>query len=585
MEINSNYNKDDKMSNSIVLEKQQIKHFEQILSILQSRYCYLDFSNMGTGKMVLALAVAKYWNYEIMVVCPGIVRDAWEDKAKEYGVPIVDIPNSGGILSYDKLRSIRGHQPCHGLLIREDIEVKSYDRVGLKEDDTSSIFITKFKYTDQYRDLLKNKKILLILDEVQKVKNDNGQFKAVQALTSGFYEVGTACRFGMLSGTPIDCEYQCINTLRIMGLIFPKGIQCKNSEFIGKNKLEGLSDFIFYCRQINEEETRKTIREHPLDPSHPERLVFELFISVIQPVFMTKLPDQGVGVNLDAKNGYYRIDNQEDRNNLNLAIDRMENRSYFNPKTKTINKRRAKANFGEIKQAHEACELAKANLLVRLADSTLKPGNKIHDQYVDIYRSTSPDGPYPKFKVLIFVSYTETVKRLKERLEDFGHNVLILSGEIEEKYRPNIKHKFQTDPSYRILICNINVGSVGIDLDDQNGDEPRVSYIVPTHSIQDLFQATYRSHRRKTKSPAIIRYVYGDLTTSKIYNNDSLSIHRMNERQKNNTKREMSIINCLAKKSDVIRRVVGTSISEDGSDSERYTIKYPDEYEEYWEAI
>jgi superfamily II DNA or RNA helicase len=66
--------------------------------------------------------------------------------------------------------------------------------------------------------------------------------------------------------------------------------------------------------------------------------------------------------------------------------------------------------------------------------------------------------------------------------------------------------KFQTNES-NIIICNINVASLGINLHDLHG-KPRASIISPSFSSEQLIQALGRIHRAGSKSHCFQKIVY-----------------------------------------------------------------------------
>src|SRR5690606_34435148 len=127
----------------------------------------------------------------------------------------------------------------------------------------------------------------------------------------------------------------------------------------------------------------------------------------------------------------------------------------------------------------------------------------------------------PNCKVVIFVSYTETITKLALSLQDYSP--LLLFGDIKEKDRPRLVNTFQNDPNHRLLIGNLKVGGDSIDLHDTHGGQPRRMYIVPNYSIIDLHQGTGRIYRDGSRSDAYIRFVYGKVAHKETSILDALS--------------------------------------------------------------
>ena len=118
-------------------------------------------------------------------------------------------------------------------------------------------------------------------------------------------------------------------------------------------------------------------------------------------------------------------------------------------------------------------------------------------------------------KVIIFVSYTNSLLRTCEGLKQF--DPLKLYGETSIRQRANVIQAFQTDDMKRLIVSNIKVGGTGIDLHDTVGNRPRFTFIVPTYSISDVHQAGGRAYRQGTMSTSTIRLVHGKTGTQIVH--------------------------------------------------------------------
>src|SRR5207248_1679744 len=127
----------------------QVDHFHRCHQNLLAYPGYIDNSETGAGKTVVAMALAITLKLDLFVVCPMIVIPTWTDTAARYGVGIVEVIN------FESLRSTYGHQPQHGYVYRSDAENEE----------------TTFVVTEKFIDLLKSKNILLVIDELHHVKN------------------------------------------------------------------------------------------------------------------------------------------------------------------------------------------------------------------------------------------------------------------------------------------------------------------------------------------------------------------------------------------------------------------------------
>ena len=104
--------------------------------------------------------------------------------------------------------------------------------------------------------------------------------------------------------------------------------------------------------------------------------------------------------------------------------------------------------------------------------------------------------------VIIFVNYTETLKKLCEILEIKCK----VYGDQTKDERNEAIALFQSNKE-RIIICNIKAGGVGISLHDLDGNFPRVTLLNFCARAGDLLQALGRAPRSGAKSPVIQRII------------------------------------------------------------------------------
>lgn len=503
---------------TLTLEAHQIEHYKRLMNIIERNICYLDFSDTGTGKMMMAIAIAMTCNFKVLVICPKIVQSKWIRELTNHNVKIVSVDSTKGentavgVISYDSLRTMKGYQPKHGLLKRYNHPEKG----------------VIFAPTEKFYQLAKEG-IFVIIDEAQKIKNNSVQYLACQALTTACLSMGGQSRIGLLSATPMEKTPQAINFLRLMGYIQHPELYKYNKNIL-KLTLLGAEELITVCRKMDSERTQDVLESFPLDHKNVPELCCELFINVIEAKIMSAMPPRDIGVEKDVKNGYYNMPCNEEKE-LSEQISYLNQVSHYDPNTHTYN--RKKINWGAIKHAHMGCEYAKINLLSRLTKKTMTDD--------------------PKCKVIIAVSYTETINRLSVMLSEYSP--MIMYGGTSDKDRDVAMENFCSDRTKRLLIVNISVANVGVDLDDRIGDQPRYMFIVPTYSIQDLHQVTGRIHRTGTKSKATIRFIYGNIA---------------------NHKKETSILNALSKKADVLRRVLHLQA--------QFGYRFPGEYENWYES-
>jgi superfamily II DNA or RNA helicase len=114
--------------------------------------------------------------------------------------------------------------------------------------------------------------------------------------------------------------------------------------------------------------------------------------------------------------------------------------------------------------------------------------------------------------VILFVNFNDTINQLFDLLKDFVDEELksfitVIRGGQTTQERNYQKNAFLANKSC-LMIANIQSGGVGIDMNDIDGDYPRVVLISPPWSSIALKQSLGRADRAGTRSPIIQRIVY-----------------------------------------------------------------------------
>lgn len=478
------------------IKERQVEHFKRVLDILNRFYFYVDGSEMGTGKTYIAAGVALTLQLPVIVVCPKQVKQVWRDVFTTYGVPTYQLPETGGVMTYDALRSRKGYQPKHGLLIR---------------DDTGEG--TQFYPTSLFVNLLQAG-VLVIFDECQKLKNTSDQHKAVKALVRQFYAVGGKSRVAFLTGTMLDKPEHAVNFLRMVGFITSRNLY---SKVRGEVRQEGINDLHQWAARIDSEATSEFIAMHPFEATRKKATdyAFDLFETVIKPGVMSIMPS--LKFDKDIKNGYYTLP-PEDEREYRAAINDLAGAVQYNARSDTVVM--TKENMGSVTLALKRIQHAKKRGMARVAREILNT-----PQYDAQGNQLCP-------KVILFANYYEVIDYLLEELSEF--NPVELTGRMtsERKRNANVA-AFQAPTSEcRILIGNPLVGGLGINLHDTTGYFPREEYIMPDYRVMDTHQAAYRVYRDGVVGTAKVRMFYG-LSGAK----------------------ETSVLSAIARKGEVMQRV------------------------------
>ena len=103
------------------------------------------------------------------------------------------------------------------------------------------------------------------------------------------------------------------------------------------------------------------------------------------------------------------------------------------------------------------------------------------------------------FSIVVFVSFKETLDKLKKEIKE---PVSVIQGGQKEADRDSARDRFLSNET-RVCLCMIQAGGVGLDLDDKDGEFPRITLITPSYSGVELRQALGRVVRASTKSKSV----------------------------------------------------------------------------------
>jgi hypothetical protein len=453
----------------------QKDHVSILMEQLEKRPFTMDLSMLGTGKTYTTSQIALNLKLKhIIVIAPVSVLPKWDYMRETYGIPV------SATLSFCGLRSVKGKQPKHGYLLRED-----YQDTYKKNGQEFTVDKTRFMPSKKYLRMVKEG-VLLVMDEVQNIKNLSSQFEAACALMNPITE-SKKSKAILLSGSPIDKEVQAVHLFRCLGIL-------KSTELCDYNvgnrtyDYRGVEEIETYCRSLTSEPLpRKWFYNHKSCVAY----CYELFQKVFVPNCSHAMPPPTLDVKLSKYNGFYEID-KESKGQLLKGIEELGKACRYNPEQKTIAYGgNTTQTFTMITKALMAIEDAKMNTFIRLTKEELRSS--------------------PNRKVVVCLNYTENIYRLKDELERLNIKPLLLQGCMTRKQRDTCISQFQQkNNKYRVLISNLTVCSTGIDLDDKDGSYPRTCFISPMFNTITLYQLGHRFQRMDTRSNAEIYMVYGD---------------------------------------------------------------------------
>ena len=448
----------------IVLDTHQVPWAIQVQNMLAHYHLYLDTSEVGTGKTFVALHIAKKFNLQLFVACPPTLTEMWTTESRKYGIKLIDV------VSYAVLRGNTNKQPNHPYLTRTDWKTpEGKDKV-------------KFIVTEYFQRLCNNG-MLVIFDEVQKLKNSSAQFKACLELARTVHQY-PACYLGMLSASPIDKELQILNLLRLIGYV--KSSRLFYAPKNGPLELLGMAELIERCAQIDPVKT-STHTTEPLTKASIPKVAFALYLDVLKPRLSGAMDSPSIEFKNDIGSGFYNVAT-EDQERLRAAVQKLA-RAVSSASEDDMRRKQ----FGQITPALREIELAKVPLFIRLIREQLERD--------------------PTCKVSMGFNYTEPLLQVAAALKEY--KPLIINGGIKSADKGKVIAKYNDDSKARLTLNNISCTNAGISLHDKRGDAPRVAFISPSYNMTDIYQYTGRFYRYGTRSDVCTRLVYGKLDNAR----------------------------------------------------------------------
>lgn len=474
---------------TLELLPQQTAHVERLLRVLDEHPYALDLSMLGAGKTYAAswIAMNRHRNgggpafAHVVVVSPVSVQTKWRHMQETYGVPIEHN------VSYALLRSVKCRQPKHGLLRRRDYQVKMRTHALLAT--TIDVDKVEFAPTAKYAAMVEAG-TLLILDEIQNLKNVSAQFAAAQALIKPVAEAGRGgrSRVLLLSGSPIDKQEQAATLFRTLNVMTHDCLQAFNP-YYGLGEWRGMREIAAFCRGLDARATAAVLGpgEHAADL---RQACYDLFQGVVKPALSSAMACPAPGARVVEKNAFYAVRCRRDAALLERGIAALESACAFDRTAGTVNFAHTggPGAMSAVTRALLQIETAKIGTLARVARARLEGE--------------------PNLKVVVCVNYSATLRDLARALSDF--RPVVLNGAVNLAGRCDVLRAFQAaSGDCRLLIGNLGVCSTGIDLDDKHGGFPRFALVNPNYSSITLYQLSHRFQRMDTRSAAEVHVVYG----------------------------------------------------------------------------
>ena len=441
----------------VILREKQIEHVNLITDILKKFPYAIDSSSLGSGKTYTSMAVMKSFEFKNLIyISTGQIIEHILPIFTEYKLP------TNYLITYQGIRSTKGHQPKSRLLIRNDVKNT-----------------TTFTVNQDFINLVREG-VLLVIDESQNIKNESLQYKAIKELERYIIEdKNNNSKILELSGLSVHKEDHIISLLKRFRIITQDKLI--KPHYNNTDSKTGLYELISFCTQHNPLETKEILLNKLLnqyDIKMVKTLCLQLYCKVIQPLISNSMLPPVIlsHVKLDIKNCYYQI-SEEDKKYLDNGSKNLEIQYNNNNKTMVI------SYLNQI-------EIAKINIMIRISKDILNKNSNA--------------------KVVFGLNYLKSIDLLNTALQEYS--CIVLTGATKAFERAKLINLFnQPNNKCRILIANIKIINSGLNLDDRDGNYPRFVFGSPSHFFVECHQFSYRFLRGiDTKSSTIVKWIYGD---------------------------------------------------------------------------
>lgn len=445
-----------------------------------------DYSEMGAGKSVIALALYKHLQEKygvdkmLVITANRMMTEQLFKEIKKYATVVRELPSRQklhvnekgsfsvqllGIHPYTATRGVSREDwqvtTC-GILKRKDI--KKFNKDGSCKVDRKGepLLFPQFKIRASYREYFDDKTFVWF-DESQELRNRDTAtylacreiYRTVQA-TDGYIH--------MTSATPYSKSEHVYNFLLFMDWFNPQWktgyYQDQKIFIIAKHYDSAATDAMTV--EMGDKPSKKNLKT----------FVTELYQKVVFPKISHCIYTKPLNVKSHARDLLITVD-QDIMDEYRRLLERLA--AYAHEKGK--------------EPPPVALQMALQNIKVIPAT-----------RFVRAMLTAEKN-----FKMIIYFSFTEVGQKLLDNLSEF--NPLYIDGGIVQEYRSSILEAFnREDDTHRLLICNSRTVNAGSNLHDvsEGGKFPRGMFIFPDFHYLNMVQSSGRTYRHGATSDSYI---------------------------------------------------------------------------------
>ena len=480
----------------IILEPDQSDDFARTIEITNRHPLVLNTSATGSGKTISVIHFLKEKNIKrAIVICNNSVQvDHWTKFSEKYNSSIVMI------ISYDTLRGSKT------ITAHDGREMVSH---GLLYKDHEGNF-----YPSEIYMLWVEEGLVLIADECHSIKNDRAKTDAFKALSRYItlrslslpYPVNKSWTY-CLSMTPFDKPEHCVNFAFTCGIIRSNELYSKSNDCP-----TGILELYQYCKYYNPERTDAIWGLYDIKNSNVAEVAYKLISEVFLRLISTFTKNSQIGYK-SKQSIYYSYSDipHEAHIMMKKALEMIKA-----PVKSSNQSLQILSNLENTQKTQEQLEMD----YITQVFSNITMGENINErsgviqgtitcQTIKTYYILVPLIHYvlcnvPNVKIIVFLDYKESINIIMRMLAMYSPVKITGDAECTKERRREIINKFnEPNLELRLLAIISQIGSDSIELDDRNGNFPRVSFGLPDFYYSRFFQCPGRTFRRYSETNSL----------------------------------------------------------------------------------
>lgn len=458
-------------------------HFKALWDVFGHQTAAGDFSDTGTGKTYVTLALALEMNLPVFVVCMLAGMDKWIKLIKYFGVKCVSVGN----YEYFKTANDFGEMQAVYSAFRV------FDAVT-QETAPGGKIVHKFCPFPKTKVFADYKECLAYIQKrtyVRPVQLENWEKKTGKSLRLFARDI-RGYKWNLPRGT---------------FMVFDEAHKCKSEDSQNARLLAASKPYVTEILTATPGVTPRDFRSMGYALGLHNLYDFDLWTEKYgcRRVFTQGKTKKFIGWDYAKKSGGLEALNLE---LFPLRASRMRIAEIPGfPKTVITAECFSAKEAPELQQVYAAfvrdCKAAIEAKKMLPVTSVLRYRMLMEKLKVPLYLSQIEEAHEAGFSVAMFVNFKETMELLSKKLPDAP----VIHGGQKKGERERGRLRFENNEVKTILL-NIQAGGASLDLHDIHGGHPRMALISPTYNPYDLKQVFGRVNRDGGKSTSFQRIVF-----------------------------------------------------------------------------